>query len=112
MASWTLVDSGSQTATISTEHTLSASSPFTTNGTYVLKVSLGAMANADKLQLRVYTKVRSADGEEVYIKASYRDAQFKLASISIPIPSDVHVKFTLKQTAGTGRAFPWAILRQ
>jgi len=27
----------------------------------------------------------------------------------VPIPSAVGATFTLKQTVGTGRAFPWAV---
>jgi hypothetical protein len=44
---------------------------------------------------------------QVYNAAAPADDAVQL---SIPIPADQPVTFTLKQTAGTGRDFPWKVL--
>ncbi len=33
-----------------------------------------------------------------------------LIKLSVPIPSEQGATFTLKQTAGTGRAYPWKVM--
>lgn len=102
-------NSGSQTATINTEHTLGAA--ITTAGIYQLKVDMANLAAGDVLELRMYGKVRSTDTERLmWGPVSYGPVP---PSVGIAVsPADVcavSVKFTLKQTAGTGRAYPWAI---
>ena len=99
--------SGTQTAAIGTEHTLST---ITLNRTLLFVVDTGAMVNADVLELRVNTTVLSAGTSRLAYFASYRDIQGAPQKISIPIPSDISSVFTLKQTAGTGRSFPWKVL--
>ncbi len=103
----TLNTSGSQTATISTEHTLAT---VTTAAALALVVDLSALVAGDVVELRVYGKARSTDTERVLHRGTYGPSP--LASplvMSVPIMSPHHFKATLKQTAGTGRAFPWAI---
>ncbi len=103
----TVVASGTQTATIGTEHTLNTD---TTGKTYVLVVDTGAMVLKDILELRIKTKVLSGGTErEAYI-AYYSHVQAKPQKYSVPVPANQSIKATLKQTAGTGRAFPWALL--
>lgn len=99
---------GSQTATISTEHTLSTE---TTAATYILSVDCANLANGDTVELRAYVKVRSTSTEAVYLLASYSHAQVEDVKMSIPVPTLHSVKFTLKQTAGTGRAFDWNVIK-
>lgn len=107
----TVTDSGSQTATVSTEHTLGGSG-ITTNGTYVCRVDLGNLALGDDLALRVYTKTRTADTLRLEYETRIKHVpQFKnITSPAIPIGSG-EVQFRLEQLAGTGRAFPWTILQ-
>jgi hypothetical protein len=102
--------SGSQTAVIGTEHTLAT---VVTAGIYVLRVDIANLAVSDLLELRVYTKARNATDTERLI---HGPAEFgpippdqKLVD-SVPIMATGDFKATLKQTAGTGRAFPWVIL--
>jgi len=101
--------SGSQTASIGTEHQLAS---LTTAGTYQLVVDLAAMTNGatpDITEIRVYGKARSADTErleEIYV---FIGAQSKPLWRSPPVWSPHHFRVTLKQTQGTGRAYPWAI---
>lgn len=99
--------SGSQTATISTEHDLAT---ITDAGVYVLTVDAAELAAGDIVELRIYGKARSADTERLLHRATY--GPIALASplvMSIPVISPHHLRASLKQTAGTGRAFPWAI---
>lgn len=100
--------SGSQTAVISTEHTLG--SAITAAGVYQLVVDTNAMVNGDVLELRIYTKCKSGSTERVAFYACYANVQGEPNKYSIPVPTDTSFKATLKQTAGTGRAFDWNIL--
>jgi len=101
--------SGSQTATITTEHTLAT---VTDARVLQLVVDVNAMTNGatpDLLELRWYGKARSSDTERLIKVWSLIGAQSEALWISPPLISPHHAKFTLKQTQGTGRAFPWAI---
>jgi hypothetical protein len=106
--SWTVSGSGTQTATINTEHTLDTD---TTNATYCGMVDLTNLANGDVVELRIYTKVLSGGSLDLAWKGTYAQAGFILVAQSPFVPSDQSLKFTLKQTAGTGRAFDWKLLR-
>jgi len=100
------VSAGSQTAVISTEHTLDTQ---TSIGTYVLKVNVSNMVDGDVLELRVKTKARNADAAaEVEYLATFANAQPVAVVSSVPVLSSNTV-FTLKQTAGTGRAYTWSV---
>lgn len=98
--------SGSQTATVDTEHTLAT---VTDAGVYILVVDTAAMVAGDELELRIYGKARSSDTERVLRYASFAGPQGMPLKDCVPVVSPHSFKATLKQTAGTGRAFPWAI---
>jgi len=102
--------SGSQTCTISTEHTLAT---ITSAGVYVLKLDLNALvdgATPDELEVRVYSKSRSADTERLEFINTYRGSQGQPIVTTLPCVTDCDCKFTIKQTQGTGRAVPWNAL--
>lgn len=99
--------SGTQAATISTEHTLATISEA---GTYVLAVDTGALALGDVLELRVKTKVRAGDTSRTAYFATFAHAQGDPNKYSIPIPITDEVVFTLKQVSGVGRSFPWNVI--
>jgi hypothetical protein len=103
----TEIASGTQSATISTEHTLATD---TTNKTYVLAVDTNAMVNGDVLELRLYTKVLSGSTERLAYTATYAHAQTIPNIYSVPVPANRSLKATLKQTAGTGRSYDWVLL--
>jgi hypothetical protein len=110
MSAVTLEASGTQTATIGTEHTLGGAA-ITTAKVFTLVVDCAAMVNGDITELRIYSTVLTAGTERLlYGPITIRDAMIPPILISPPVPSDISVKFTLKQTAGTGRAFPWKVL--
>jgi hypothetical protein len=98
--------SGSQTAVISTEHTLAT---VTDPGIYQLVVDIANLVNNDRLELRIYGKARSADTERLEQFATVLHAQTILLVRMLPVISPHHAKFTLTQTTGTGRVFPWSI---
>lgn len=103
---WTVDASGNQTAVISTEHVLD--SP-TTIGTYVLSVDTVNMALGDLLELRCYDKIDGSNYAQIW-KGTCQHPQIN-AKVSPPIAVTTQAKFTLKQTAGTGRVFPWSVRR-
>lgn len=102
-------DSGSQTATVTTEHTLAT---ITDAGIYQLMVDCNAMvggATPDTLELRIYGKCRSGDTERLMDVHRLIGAQSSPLFACKPVISPHSYKVTLKQTAGTGRAYPWAV---
>ncbi len=101
--------SGSQTATISTEHTLAT---VTDAGVYQPAIDVAAMLGGttpDLVEIRLYGKARSGDTERLIKVWSLIGVQSEALWMGPPLLSPHHYKLTLKQTQGTGRAFPWAI---
>jgi hypothetical protein len=104
---WTVDSSGTQTATINTEHMLATP---TTNATYVFHVDTVNLVNGDLVELRCYDKVDGINYRQMW-KGTYQHAQVNNAKASPPIAVTAQAQFSLKQTAGTGRAFPWSVRR-
>ena len=106
--------SGTQTATVTTEHTLL---DVAVAGTFTLHVDKINMAADDSLELRIYQMVLTAGTRRVVYFARYDDAQHAddMIAISVPISNELtdagSLRFTLKQTLGTSRNFPWKVLR-
>jgi hypothetical protein len=106
---WTLDSSGTQTAVISTEHTLATS---TTNGTFQFITRLNNLALGDIVELRLYTITLTGGTLEVCFLGVYGPSlPVAIVSVSPPMASDISLRCTLKQTAGTGRNFDWKLLR-
>lgn len=99
--------SGTQTAVINTEHSLAAP---TTNKTRVLRIDLGNMVAGDTVEIRIKTAVLAGGTVREQQNWTYANVVGSPIFESIPISSDVGATFTLKQTTGTGRAYPWKIL--
>ena len=100
--------SGSQTATLTTDHTLAT---ITDAGTYVLTVDTANLADGETLTLRIKSKTRSADTSRLVYEANFEHAQSENFKASPAIPVIAEGVFTLEQNGGTGRAFPWNILQ-
>lgn len=99
---------GTQTAVVNTEHSLSTQ---TTVGFYQLSVNLTNMVNGDVVELRLKTKTLTGDtAEEVYYVIYAQDQGSTPIALSPPVPVLYSIEATLKQTAGTGRNFPWNLL--
>jgi len=105
-----VIASGTQAATVATEHTLATD---TTNKVYVLKADLSNLADGttpDIVILRLYSKILSGGTERLVYEAVYIGAQTADNVYSPPLPEDISCKATLLQTQGTGRSFPWSLL--
>lgn len=107
--------SGSQTATLTTEHTLSS---VTAVGQTILEVDLNAMAAGDETYVTAYKMVRTGGTSRPIWSAKFNDVQPTAAKVVRfePIDNDITdtdaVKYTLLQAVGTGRAYPWAVLQK
>ena len=105
----TVTASGTQTATVTTEHTLTT---LTGPKTFTLTVDTNAMvfgSTNDELLLQIKTKALTGGTERVAYAAYFVGAQDPAIKISIPIPVAYTATVTLTQVAGTSRDFPWNI---
>lgn len=100
--------SGSQTATVGTEHTLGVA--VVAAGVYVLVVDTNALANGDVLELRLKTKAKGSSTERLAYFVTYAHVQSEANKYSVPVPVDAQLSCSLKQTAGTSRVFDWNLL--
>ena len=105
--------SGTQAATVTTEHFLSSPNAA---GVYTLHVDTVNMVAGDVLELRVYQMVLTGGTQRVYNLQTYSGAQptDALVKVSVPIGNELtdsnSLRFSLKQTYGTSRNFPWKVL--
>lgn len=110
----TAESSGTQTATVTTEHTLR---DVATAAVYTLHVDTVNMVAGDVLELRVYQMTLTSGTQRVIYLGSFYGAQptDDLIKVSLPIGNEltdsVSLRFTLKQTFGTSRNFPWKVLK-
>jgi hypothetical protein len=110
----TAAGSGTQSATVTTEHTLL---DVDAAGTYTLHVDTVNMVAGDGLELRIYQMVLTGGTRRVAYIVAYQGVQptDDLIKISVPISNELTdsgaLRFTLKQTTGTSRNFPWKVLK-
>ena len=106
--------SGTQSATVTTEHTLL---DVAVAGTFTLHVDTVNMVAGDVVELRLYQIVLTGGTRRVAYYARFDGAQptDDLIKISVPISNELtdagSLRFTLKQTFGTSRNFPWKVLK-
>lgn len=106
--------SGTQAATVTTEHFVSYVSA---SGTYVFEVNSTNMVAGDVLELRIHRKPLSTSTLVVGYFSAFYGAQptEDVVKISVPISNDHSnasaLGFSLKQTFGTSRNFEWNVLR-
>ena len=103
----TVAASGSQTATISTKHSLYSS---TTPAVFTFMVDTGDMVMGDVVVLSIDQAYTSGGSRKQTYSVTYAHAQSDPGKVSVPIVSPYSIEFFLQQTAGTGRAFPWVIV--
>lgn len=102
----TLEASGTQTATVTTEHTLATDA---SNKTFVLGVDTNEMVAGDVLELRIYTKVLTGGTSRLAYYAAYSNIQGAPNKYSPPIVSMYEIIVTLEQAEGTSRDFQWGL---
>lgn len=114
------IANGTKTATAGgTEDTLDTES---SAGVFTLTVNLKNMVNGDIVVLRAYQKVLTGDGQQwLCYSATFpnkagdaaavgSNAQGDVVTVSPPIVSGAaSLVFTLTQTAGSARDFPWRV---
>lgn len=104
--------SGTQTATVGTEHTLAT---LAGPGVYVVKVDAANLAAQDVLELRIKGPALNAGTARVLFYAAFYGVQASddAMKVSVPVVVDsaagAHV-VTLLQLKGTSRTFPYTIL--
>lgn len=100
--------SGTQSATIGTEHTLcTVSIP----GTFLLQVNTKNMVGGDAIELLIKQKVLPGDSSESeFLLATFANVQSDPVKVSIPVVSLYSLVCTLKQTSGTSRSFDWNLV--
>jgi len=105
-----LESSGTQTATLTTEHTLGA--PLTGSKMYQASVDCSALVADEILTVRVKTKVLTGGVTRVVQTLTFnaQDAIVNPILLAAPFLSDQEYVVTLEQNNGTGRAFPWKVL--
>lgn len=102
------VNNNSQTCTLDTEHTLDTITP---DGSYALQLDTANMVAGDILIVREKVKVRSTGTTRLVQSSRFAHVQAEPVKIFIPKPSTNEVVYTIEQTDGTGRAFPWEIVQ-
>lgn len=108
MTTPTSAGSGTQTATVTTAHTLAT---ITTPGVYQLMVNTENMVLGDELELYANVKVLSGSTARRIFIGSYKHVQGDNVKISLPIGVLHEIAFILKQAAGgAGRDFQWNII--
>lgn len=101
------VAAATQTCTVGTEHTLATS---TTGKTYVLVLDLTNAVNGDVFEARIKTKPLSGSSSTLAYYRPFAHAQGEPVKYSVPVPANRELVATLKQTEGTSRNVPWALL--
>ena len=99
--------SGTQTATLTTEHSLATPA---TGKTRVLLVDANALASGETLTLRFKGAVLSAGTERLIREAVYPGPINEPHIQSPPIVMPQGGTITLTQAGGTGRSYPWAVV--
>jgi hypothetical protein len=105
-------NTGTQTATINTEHTLYGAN---TAGVYQAWIDLSNLAAGDAVELRVYKILKTGGTPKVvhyvYIAGAQPadDAVARTEGFTNGLTDTNSLQFTLKQLYGTGRAFDWCV---
>jgi hypothetical protein len=101
---------GTQTATVTTEHTLVTS---TVAKTLKLYVNVGALVADEYVELKQKRKVLTGDSTQVITESaifSWLDGDLTpVVSLPAMLNGVGSAVFTLKQLNGTSRDFPWAV---
>lgn len=102
-------NSGSQAATINTEHFL-GTDPETTAGAFQFHMDLSVLARGDSLEVRVYEKPTGAGDTAQQVQVWYFNNEQIDDEFASPWLGLLNGwRYSLKQTGGTGRTFKWSI---
>lgn len=105
---------GTQTSVVTTEHQLADTN---VAGVYQFIVDTNAMAAGDVLELRIYQMALTGGTARVLHFGAFYGAQptDDLIKVSVPVCNELTdstaLRFSLKQTFGSARAYPWKVLK-
>jgi hypothetical protein len=102
--------SGSATPTLGAETTLASATALGQGGTFLPQVDLSNMADGDVTEIRIYNQANSLSLLVEEISLSFANGQTDLMPPLPATPATIGWKLTIKQTAGTARAYQWAVL--
>lgn len=104
--------SGTQTAVLTTEHTLATVTPAVAGEAMELQVDISALQANEIVTLKIKSNVLTAGAVGTMYPKSFNAEQALITPIVVlpPILFDQNAVFTLTQTNGTGRSFPWKVL--
>lgn len=103
--------SGSQTCTVTTEHSLVTT---TTAGTYLLRLDFNAAVEGttpDRFRVQAKTKTLSGSTARYEQDYSFDGAQYLDNFSTDPICIIHSLEYTLTQTTGTSRTVDWSLVR-
>lgn len=106
--------SGTQTTTVTTEHSLTT---VTVAGTFQLVVDLSPMVAGDVVELRWKEKLLTGGAQRggragIYYGPQPVDDQFGSSEFIANINTDsASLEFTLLQRFGSSRSFPWQVFK-
>jgi hypothetical protein len=104
--------SGSQSATLATDHTLVTQAGPAGGASYMLVVDIAALVADERVEIRVRSRARSGDTtRDAFTVTGSADSPDLLIAPVVPCESGNEVVCILRQEGGTGRAFPWALKR-
>lgn len=86
-------------------------SGISSSGVYMLKLDLTTLANGDEVAVAANDRVLAGGTTRQSWSAYFANAQAYPVKHSPPIPSDVSLAFTIRQTAGVNRTIGYRVLR-
>ena len=110
----TAENSGTQTTTVTTEHTVEQTN---VAGVFVFEVDLNAMADGDVVELRIYKMLLTAGTSRILHYTAYYGAQptYDKIKTSIPVMNELTdstaLQFSILQSFGSSRSIPWKVLK-
>jgi len=107
MATVLIEASGTQTAVIGTEHSLATVADAKISKLFV---DVSALALGDELELRVKVAAASGGTRRQVSFGVYQNVQEDGIIVTEPFAAPYGAEYTLKQTAGTARTFPWVVI--
>jgi hypothetical protein len=106
--------SDTTTPTVGVENFLSSPN---VAGTFTLHIDTVNMVAGDILEVRIYQMILTGGTSRIAYVAKFEGAQpvNDLIKISVPISNELTdtnaLRFSINQTFGTQRAFPWKVLK-
>ena len=101
-----VIASGTQTATLTTKHTLHTT---TAAGVYSLLVDTTNLAIGDVVELAVNTKILTGGTARQVFMVTYAHTQSDPGKVSVPLIAPYGASFFLTQLEGTERSFDWCV---